>query len=103
MGFINKKYKIMKITGIIILFDTSNQQFNYRSGVASVKNELTRYFGIKNIEDSDENMPVFAVSCEVTEEDLKKIESKFTCLSLLALQGESDKIKNMSERIISLT
>lgn len=93
----------MNITGIIIMFETSNPQFNYRAGVASVQNELTRYFGVKNIEDSAEDMPVFAVSGEVTEEDLKKIESKFTGLSLLALQGESDKIKNMSERIISLT
>lgn len=91
------------LTGIIIIFETSNPQFNYRSGVASVKNELTRYFGIKNIEDSDEDMPVFVVSCEVTEEDLKKIESKFTGLSLLAIQGEKDKVSNFSERIIQLS
>lgn len=91
------------LTGIIIIFETSNPQFNYRSGVASVKNELTRYFGIKNIEDADEDMPVFVVSCEVTEEDLKKIESKFTGLSLLAIQGEKDKVSNFSERIIQLS
>ena len=91
------------LTGIIIIFEASNPQFNYRSGVASVKNELTRYFGIKNIEDADEDMPVFTVSCEVTEEDLKKVESKFTGLSLLALQGERGKVTNFSERIIQLS
>lgn len=91
------------LTGIIIIFETSNPQFNYCSGVSAVKNELTRYFGIKNIEDADEDMPVFAVSCEVTEEDLKKVESKFTGLSLLALQGERGKVTNFSERIIQLS
>lgn len=91
------------LTGIIIIFEASNPQFNYRSGVSAVKNELTKYFGIKNIEDADEDMPVFAVSCEVTEEDLKKIESKFTGLSLLALQGEKGKVMNFSERIIQLS
>lgn len=91
------------LTGIIIIFETSNPQFNYRSGVASVKNELTRYFGIKNIEDADEDMPVFAVSCEVTEEDLKKVESKFTGLALLAIQGEKGKVTNFTEHIIKLS
>jgi hypothetical protein len=43
------------------------------------------------------------VSCEVTEEDLKKVESKFTGLSLLAIQGEKDKVANFSERIIQLS
>lgn len=91
------------LTGIIIIFETSNPQFNYRAGVMSVKNELTRYFGIKNIEDANENMPVFAVSCEVTEEDLKKIESKFSGLALLALQGEKDKVNNFTQHIIKLS
>ena len=91
------------LTGIIIIFEASNPQFNYRAGVSSVKNELTRYFGIKNIEDADEDMPVFVVSCEVTEEDLKKIESKFTGLALLAIQGEKGKVANFTEHIIKLS
>lgn len=91
------------LSGIIILFEISNPQFNYRAGVLSVKNELTRYFGAKNVEDADENMPVFAISCEVTEDDLRKIEAKFTGLSLLALQGEKDKVMNFTERTIKLS
>ena len=93
----------MKITGIIILFETSNPQLNYRAGVLQAKQELKNYFGSRSIVESDEDMPVFAVNCEVTEEDLSKLENKFASVRFLALQGDPDKIKNMSERIISLT
>ena len=43
------------------------------------------------------------ISRKITEEDLKKIESKFTGLALLAIQGEKGKVTNFTEHIIKLS
>ena len=91
------------ITGIIILFECTNPNFNYRAGVLSARQELAKYFGEKYVLDADEDMPVFAVSCEVTEDDLKKLENKFSSLRLLAIQGDPEKVKSFSEHIIKLS
>lgn len=63
----------MQHTKIIILINSNNGNLNYNTTIYSIKLEIIKYFGIKNILGDILSQPYIHLSCEVTNEDLKEI------------------------------
>lgn len=91
----------MMITGIIIMVEC-NQGINYQANVAGARREITSYFGTKSIVEYDEDFPCIAVKGEVSQEDINLLEKKFDHIRFLAIQGEKDKMTDISESIIHI-
>lgn len=94
----------MKKTCILIIVDANNRNIVYPAAIASVKSEITKYFGTKNIEPDIPEYPTVFVKCEVTQDDINIIKKIIDCasISLLAIIGMGE-AKGMEGNIIDLT
>lgn len=84
-------------TAIWIIISSNNRNIVYPAVVAAVKSEIVKYFGTKNCEPDDAELPIIAVTCEVTQDDINTIKKVLDndSVNLVALIGasESDRVK----------
>ena len=92
----------MKITGIIILVECTNPSIQYKAHVYAMRKVITEYFGTKSVIEHDEDYPVIALKCEVTQDDINLLEKKYDNIRLLAITGDKEKIDSMSDSIINI-
>lgn len=94
----------MKKTCILIIVDANNRNIVYPAAIASVKSEITKYFGMKNVEPDIPEYPTVFVKCEVTQDDINVIKKIIDCasISLLAIIGMKE-AKGVKGDIIDLT
>ena len=94
----------MKKTCIFIVVDANNRNIVYPAAIASVKSEITKYFGMKNVEPDIPEYPTVSIKCEVTQDDINIIKKTIDCdsISLLAIIG-MEAAKGVKGDIIDLT
>ena len=66
----------MNKIGIVFIAKLQDLDGIYRVIVQKAINEVTAYFGSKNVNFGDDNLPVGVIVCEVTEDDRKLIEDR---------------------------
>lgn len=94
----------MKKTCIFIVVAADNRNVVYPTAIASVKSEITKYFGMKNVEPDIPEYPTVSIKCEVTQDDINIIKKIIDCssISLLAIIGMGE-AKGVKGDIIDLT
>lgn len=78
-------------TALWIIISSDNSNIVYPTIVATVKSEIIKYFGTKNCEPNDKELPVILVTCEVTQNDINAIKRilENDSVHLVALVGAS--------------
>ena len=83
-------------TAIWISINSNNRNIVYPAVVAIVKSKIVKYFGTKNCEPNDEELPIAVVTCEVTQNDINEIKKVLDndSVKLVALIGsyESNRV-----------
>lgn len=79
-------------TTIWIIISSANRNLVYSTLVAAVKSKIVKYFGTKNCEPDDVELPIIAVTCEVTQDDINTIKKVLDSdsVNLVALIGSSE-------------
>lgn len=93
-----------KISKIFIIIDSNNDKINYQATVESVKSEIIKYFGTKNINNFDNSQPIIIVTEEVNNDDINNLQTiidlDYVTLFTMVIPEDFNKIKG---RILDLS
>ena len=79
----------MKKTRIFITVAADNRNIIYPAAISFAKSEITKYFGMKNVEPDIPESPSLYIKCEVSQDDLNVIKKSIDndSINLLAIVG----------------